>query len=1042
VVYPDAIGGRIDQLYSADKAEGRTDSVGRVGEASGSRYLATKAIQQGLGGLPLGRGLYQGTLDGTLYSKAPKVNWKPLVKPTYTGGTYTAPGKLSVDNKLDPRAGERFRERGREISVANNRVEYFAKELSRLIQSTYPKGTAPLEQMNTALGSIESPLTRTQIQEIEAVADATDRSDLRDRYLRENRDAFRVKQAAALGSLPPKIAEVIGEMTSQITELSRILKDENIIGSSLEATVDANLGIYLNRSYEIFDNPEWADKVRKNETIIGNARKYIRDIMVKNKADKLMTDSEAPLSKTDAMAAASSMVTPEEVERSLENYLAVADDAPSVQVLAGRVPGQKNLSILTERGTIAPEIQALWGVRVDPSANYANTFTKMSALIANDRFLKDLKKMGIKEGWLYDPQSEENKKDPDARIPRGFSKIASESNKTLNPLNGVYAMPELAFALTEMFPADASENQAAWLRAAMKLTGLSMASKTVWSATSQVRNGLSNILNLAAAGNLSIGDLTSGRAFDRAGFAKNLIMANSFGDYKADPKVWRAEIEEMVRLGVLGESVTGNLLNELMEMNRAAEKGTLPETLFQKISTPFKSASGFAQKTYAAGDDLFKVMHYLSEKQKYRKAFPKMPESELKELAARNARDIHWTYSLAPDVVKDIKKFPFVAPFITFTTEVIRTSINLGKLAHSEIMEGRRITEEYPFGNKELEKIGWQRARGMAVAALLPGAVASAAMAAAGISGDDEDDLRRFLPDWQKNNQLLMFRKENGEVSFVDISYLDPYTYLKKPVNALLRSLHNPESAQQVIVDGALGAAKEALSPFMSEQIFAGAIMDVMRNRDASGRQVYNPQDSAASIGAAVAGKLIYDPFVPGTVTSLGRVYKAAAGETSESGRDYSLGNEVASMFAGQRVSAVDAQQALAFKASTFGREMRDASSLFGKQFTGRGTRSEADVSAGYEKANEAHMKLVNNLRKDYLASIRLGLSEQQATKVLKDANVGTDLLRMVKSGVYRRYEASTAAANLAKTRPDKTRMAGYNAALKQTPRTQRLTER
>jgi hypothetical protein len=449
-----------------------------------------------------------------------------------------------------------------------------------------------------------------------------------------------------------------------------------------------------------------------------------------------------------------------------------------------------------------------------------------------------------------------------------------------------------------------------------------------------------------------------------------------------------------------------------------------------------KAASGFAQKTYKAGDDLFKVMHYLAEMEKYRKAFPTMPEDALKNLAAKNARDIHWTYSMAPDVVKDIKKFPFVAPFITFTTEVIRTSINLGKLAHSEITEGRRTK------NKALEQIGWQRARGMAVAALLPGAVASSAMAMAGISGDDEDDLRRFLPDWQKNNQLLMFRKQNGEVSFVDISYLDPYTYLKKPVTALMRSLHNPENAEQILVDGALGAAKEALSPFLSEQIFAGAIMDVMRNRDSSGRQVYNPQDSASSIASAVAGKLIYDPFVPGTVTSLGRVYKAATNQTSESGRDYSLGNELASMVAGQRVSAVDAQQALAFKATAFGREMRDASALFGKQFTGRGTRSEGDVISGYAKANAAHMDLINNLRKDYLASIRLGLTPQQATKILKDSRVGDDLLRMVKTGVYRRYEASTAASNLAKTRPDKARIAGYNAALKETPRTQPLSKR
>lgn len=66
MVYPDAIRGRIDKLYAADKAEGRINTPQRVGRASGSRYLATKAIQQGLGESPLGRGLYQGSLDNDM----------------------------------------------------------------------------------------------------------------------------------------------------------------------------------------------------------------------------------------------------------------------------------------------------------------------------------------------------------------------------------------------------------------------------------------------------------------------------------------------------------------------------------------------------------------------------------------------------------------------------------------------------------------------------------------------------------------------------------------------------------------------------------------------------------------------------------------------------------------------------------------------------------------------------------------------------------------------------------------------------------------
>jgi polyphosphate kinase 1 len=78
-----------------------------------------------------------------------------------------------------------------------------------------------------------------------------------------------------------------------------------------------------------------------------------------------------------------------------------------------------------------------------------------------------------------------------------------------------------------------------------------------------------------------------------------------------------------------------------------------------------------------------------------------------------------------------------------------------------------------------------------------------------------------------------------------------------------------------------------------------------------------------------VASKIFIEPFTPGTFTSLDRIGKAAFGVQSESGRAYGLFNELASVMAGQRVSEMDAQQALQFKGSRFMREMRDASALF-----------------------------------------------------------------------------------------------------------------
>ena len=59
-------------------------------------------------------------------------------------------------------------------------------------------------------------------------------------------------------------------------------------------------------------------------------------------------------------------------------------------------------------------------------------------------------------------------------------------------------------------------------------------------------------------------------------------------------------------------------------------------------------------------------------------------------------------------------------------------------------------------GDKELKAIGMKRSRGIALTAFGPSMIAGAFMAMAGIGRDDEERLRRFLPDWQKNSQLLL----------------------------------------------------------------------------------------------------------------------------------------------------------------------------------------------------------------------------------------------------------------------------------------------
>jgi len=1018
---------RLDSLIEGAQTEGATDPI-RVGEATLVRYLAARsAFQERLGAdSPVLRS-ESTSLDKIAYSRARGRVWRPVTRRTPTGGTITQGGMFAVDELLDKKAGDLYRSSRMAIKVDVATIQDLSRLLERQMKTFFKGQTPPLETINTALGNLDNPLTAEQIAEIEqmrANGQTNQAAKKRDQYIRDNRRNFKQnKQTQALAQLPEELAATIREMSSHIESLSRQLPREGLVNGDLAITVDEALGTYLNRSYAIFDDPQWADRVRKDPKVMDAARKYISSSLVKAKTEELIVNAAEDgrtLSRQDASVLANDSVTEDEVENLLEGYLAVGQEAPTIEVLSGRIPGQKNLSMFYQRGNIAPEIQALWGRYEDPKINYAKTVMKLSSVIANDNFLKELRDIGIEEGWLW---SRENNPG-DTRHPPGYVRISTEKNPSLAPLGGMYAHPMLAEGLFKMFPVGGAEEHYWWLRSAMKLTGISMATKTVGSVASQIRNYLGNYLNLVATGNLGLADMASGDFKRRFINSSDTVLANTFGKYRNMSRAeWRAKLDDYIRRGIVGESVTTGLLEDLLTTSRRAGSPDFGDVVWNKVGEPFKRVADFAVRTYSSGDDWFKVMIYEAEQDKYRQAYPDWDDNKVKEKAAVIARDIHWTYSLAPAIVQDLKKFPFIAPFVTFTSEVIRTTYNLMKLARQEITEGRAT------GNKELEAIGWKRVRGMATAAFLPAAVGSASMAMAGISGEDEEDLRRFLPDWQKNSQLILFRKDNGEIDFVDVSFLDPYEYFKKPLTSFMRSLRSADSADEILLKGTMDMVRQALDPFTSEQIFAGAIMDVMRNRDAAGRQVYNPQDTGANIGLNVARKIFYDPFVPGTVNSAERIGKAALGIESETGRAYNLFNEIASVTLGQRVSSVDAQQALQFKSSRFMREMRDASALFNREFTSQGTRSASDVIDGYERSNAARRSLIDSIRRDYLASIRLGVPVQRAKAILRDGGLGGDTIKMVTTGIYKPYDASKQSIDLVRSRGKNDRVSAYNQA-------------
>ena len=959
---------------------------------------------------------------------------------TYNGKTYTRPGLIFGENaNLDPRATKLVTD----LKLAKRGAEQYAnlrsEELKRLIRKVYKDQPVPTDLINDALGNLDNPLTDQQFDEIKRLELTDPEAAVAKRiaYLGENRARFRTeRQAPALLALPEELAEFlrkIGDGTpdspGDLRKLQQQALDLGIPKGDMATAFSENLGIYLTRSYNAFiDQENWEETLRREDrelrehSRMGQFRNMIRTTLIGQRADDLQTKAQEEgrtLSRAEAERRAKEGTTTEEVDQMLESYIAYTKEEPSSESFSGlRLPGRQNIKSLEQRKLLSDALREFYGQVENPAINFVTSYAKLSSLIANHKFQADLKNLGLKEGWLWDQE-----KNVGQRPPSGYERIAADNDKSLQVLAGLYARSDLVRGLRETFPPNSMEAAQWWLHPFMKLTGLSMGMKTVGSIASQIRNYWSSYAPVIAGGNFTIADLFRPEWRKNWKEAHGVSIANVFRNYRGDRDAITKRIKRLYELGVMGESLTVGLLNDLTRLGKDASIND--EQFFnnfekilkkpgRRVWNATKQVWEKAEQIYGMTDDIFKIFTYLSEFDKYKKIYPNMSDAELEQKAANIARDIHWTYSKAPAVVNELKKFPFIAPFITFTTETIRITANLGKLAINERKEGQRLREQGLRENNaelvrqgdEFLKISNKRFRGMAAVAVGPWALGAMAMTAAGFSGDDEEDLRQFLPDWQKNSQLIIIGKNGSEVNYVDVSYLDPFEIWKKPMTAFMRGLGRAENVEEFFTEAVVGAAIEAGRPFTSEQILSGAIMDVMRNRDANGRQVYNPQDTGTAIASAVGSKLA-SAFAPGTLDTGERIVKAFGGQISETGRDYNLANEVFGVPFGSRVSAVDAEQALGFKASQFLRARRDARSIFNRDYLSRGSRSESDVVSAYQRSNAGLRDVTERLRREYIAALNLGVSPAKARSVLRASGLDRESARMISTGIYRRLTPS-----------------------------------
>lgn len=893
-------------------------------------------------------------------------------------------------------------------------------------------GGKPTEEQQrlalSAFGNSGNPLTDEDVAAVEKVAkekgvDAGQEEARRRTQI--NREAFRKDQQTAMALLPPEVASAVSRFRDHIDSLTERLVQSGIVTGDLKAAMEANKGIYISRSYDYLDgNTTHADRLKAAPEVARKMETKMRDQIAEANSRRIMEDarrSGKPVSKEEADRMGRDQVTDPEVHEQLNALLSTAAKDGGLSMF--NFPGRMNLGSFKERKNLDPDLRAYLGERIDPAIVAADTISKQASILANNSFLKELREYGLKNGFIYDPADPRNS---GRNAPVGYTKIAAEGNPHYAPLDGLMMHKEMLAGLERMLPRLGVKDTPWLLDVFRKLTGVAMGMKTQYSPAAQVRHNVSNLLGMVTTAN-NIKHLVG-----KDGSAQ-LLWPFRGNEHKMTNI---EQIQHLTRLGVLHQSESMRLYRDLVGPSGQSKLG---QTIGKWLSPILdKEINGVKLKhvpetMYGVSDAIYKVAIFKGECEKYAKAFPDWSPEQVESKAAQIALDCHWSYDRSPAIVRELGQVPIVAPFVRFSSEVYRTSYNLIKLAHDEIKEGRAT------GNAELEKMGWNRVKGMLTVALGPSAFIGMAQAAAGMNNDDQEALRKFLPPWQQNAQIIPFSKGDGKVGYFDLSWWDHYKILRTPIKAMVRALHNNEDFGKGLQDAMVDGMSELFEPFDKEQLLSGALMDIARNKNsATGGTLYNPQDSTANKGSAIVQRM-WSALSPGAVDSIERVYKGATGYVSDSGRSYNAGQELANMI-GWRAADMDLGNSLRFASGNYTRGAQDATGLFSHAAMSLGSRTPEQIQQGYAAANEAHMNLMQKLRDSYDAAIQLGMTPQQVQTALRGAHVPSTILDQITSGTYNRWEPSTASMNLLQSRGQQDRIQALKEAMQAVPERTPLT--
>jgi hypothetical protein len=703
---------------------------------------------------------------------------------------------------------------------------------------------------------------------------------------------------AYIDGLSMDYAEILNQ---DIDRLKSEGNDEATAKSEILGIIVNNIGKYANRSYRAFDDPNW------NETVPDQAIIDAREYLIANGS-----------------------VNVNQVVNTILKEGTAFDDMGSF--IAESKLGAKDLSILKKKNNdIAPEILALLGEYKDPRINFARSATKMSRLIYNDKFLKQVMANGL-DTFLFTQE--------DAPV-NATKRIAEIGSKSMNPLNGYYTFPEVEQAFRDALDA---KNLDGLYKTIVQINGAVKYGKTIIAPTTVARNWMSASMFTIANGH-----------FRWSKIGKSLEVTNSYRTGMGDQVAYLKRIKQ---LGVIYDNPYAGEMIKLLE-DSSIDNLINPDGKIKKFLDG-------ATRFYQYGDDFWKIVGFENEVQNFMEL--KGDSREAAEVkAAERIRDTYPTYSLVGALPRKLRQFPLLGTFVSFPAEIIRTQSNMLKYLRQDLAD------------PDMRPAAFKRMAGMAMMSAGVYAAQAMAMSAFDVSEEEAEAIKLMAAPWAKNSNILVTgRDEKGRLQYLDLTHLDPYALYKRPLNAIMRD----QPADEAILD----ASWEIMKPFLGWDISTATILQHINNEKASGSQIYNPADTFANNAVDV-----YEHYEkgmgPSFLQNARRMEKALSGDVSGSGKAYDVGDELGALV-GFRKTTFDPKTALHFKAYEFNEAKRNSTSLLTSSFRDPNGVSDGNLRDAFQRASDARKQAFKDMSKLVSASVSSGISPTQAMVILRSNGV------------------------------------------------------